>query len=159
MVELLLVNCIMSYLEAKILQFGTVSKSLCFQRDVLIQRQSFEIYDQKIHYQSQIRIDFENFKETLKKEKMNQQDVMQDLFPAQARLGELFVSPANMEILGFSDKYNIQVLYTSTIDNLFVIPDCDVIKRIDDENLRVLRQNNIFGRDSLSLECLNSRRR
>jgi hypothetical protein len=90
---------------------------------------------------------------------MNQQDVMQDLFPAQARLGELFVSPANMEILGFSDKNNIQVLYTSTIDNLFVIPDCGAIKRIDDEDLRVLRQNNIFGRDSLSLECLNSRRR
>jgi hypothetical protein len=32
---------------------------------------------------------------------------MQDLFPAETRLGELFVSPANMEALGFSDKNNV----------------------------------------------------
>jgi len=83
---------------------------------------------------------------------------MQDLFPAETRLGELFVSPANMEILGFSDKNKVQVLYTSTIDNLFVIPECLRIKRSDDENIRVIRQNNMFGRGSLSLEYLNNRR-
>lgn len=49
---------------------------------------------------------------------------MQDLFPRETSLGELFVSPANMEVLGFSDKNKIQLLYTSTIDNLFVIPEC-----------------------------------
>ena len=64
-----------------------------------------------------------------------------------------------METLGFSDNNNVQVLYTSTIDNLFVIPDCDQIRRIEDENLSVLRQNKIFGRDTLSLEYLNCRRR
>jgi len=31
---------------------------------------------------------------------------MQDLFPRETDLGELFVSAANMEILGFSDKNN-----------------------------------------------------
>ena len=94
---------------------------------------------------------------------------MQDLFPAETCLDELFVSPANMEILGFSDRNNIQVLYTSTIDNLFVIPDCQqikystnanglhMIKGKNDENLRVIRLNSMFGRGCLSLEYVKSR--